>query len=951
MRHFKLLTFISRPGPGVQWCALAIFALLSLSATASVMAATPLAGSIIGNQAIANYTDASGQTQTTTSNLVETTVLQVGSLTLVTDNTKTAAVGNTVYMPHTLTNTGNGNDSFVLSTSDFGAEDSDFATVNIFLDANSDGVPDGTVPLATGLGSTFTTPSLPPGGTYDFVVAMTVPSGSTGADQITVTATGSTLALYDGNGNGTFGETGDNVKTNTDTLTVTAAAAFQVTKGISATQGPTGVTLTYTLAFTNVGSTAGNLALYDVIGSGATAGYKYVAGSGRWSAGGDTVLTDASGNAQTSGDMTARYSVSTTGSDPDTVTNISATIADIGANTTSSISFQVLVENTAVVGVSTTTNTAMYGIDATPGDETDNSTDATFQTNLSYYNVLPGYSVVLNDGTNASGVPTDGVNTRPVNTDTDSPDNPDLLYEAAATLGQPIFFPNVVWNTGTTTDTFNITATQAPASSWPVGTSYQLLRTATGAPLLDTNGDGIPDTGPLAPGESLTVFMKITLPLSACSGGCPSGPFDFEKKATSVGDITKTNTTYDRVGSLKEPTVDLANSAGTADPNVNQDAIGAAATKSYSVQPGKSVVIPLFVRNEGGIPDTYALTYSGSTAFSPTTNLPAGWTLQFHADISGAKNCSIIGSTISNVGPVAAGAETTVCAVVTVPADSLPGETSVYFQIKSAATGAYDRKWDAVDVNLVPSISVAPNNVGQIYAGGTVVYSQAMTNSGNTTCTADPNTVTFTTTQSLASQGWTFVMYIDVNGNGQIDAGDIPLSGPTMTYQDGDDNLFTPGETFKGLVKVFAPAGAAAGSVDVVSWYLTDGCGTISNTITNTTTVLTGQVRLEKTQALDADCDGTADVLYTTNKLNAKPGECIMYQVTATNQGNGDINNLTIEDSLPAYTDQYPVATGTPNPACTMGTAAYAAPTFSCSGITLTPASSATATFSVKVRQ
>jgi len=949
MSNFKPLTFISRPGPGAQWFALVIFALLALGATASVMAATPLAGSVIGNQAIATYTDASGQTQTTTSNLVETTVQQVGSFTLVTDNTKTAAVGNTVYMPHTLTNTGNGNDSFVLSTSDFGEGDTDFATpVNIFLDANSDGVPDSTVPLATGIGGTFTTPSLPPGGTYDFVVAMTVPSGSTGTDKITVTATASTQALYDGNGNGIFGETGDNVKTNTDTLIVTTGAAFQVTKGISMTQGPTGETLTYTLTYMNVGGAAGDLALYDVIGSGATAGYKYVANSGMWSAG-NTVLTDATGDAQISGGMTARYSVATTGSDPDTVTNISATIAAVGPNTTGSISFQVLVENTAVVGVSTTTNTAKYGIDNTPLVETDNINDATYQTNLSDYHVLPSYSVVLNDGTNLSGVPTDGLNTRPADADTDSPNNPDLLYVASATLGQPIIFPNVVWNTGTTTDTFNITATQIPLSSWPVGTSYQLLKTESGTPLLDTNGDGIHDTGPLAPGESATVFVKITLPLSACDGGCPAGPFDFVKTATSVGDITKTNTTYDRVGSLTAPTVDLANSTGTVNTGVNQDAIGTAATTRYPVQPGQSVVIPLFVRNEGDIADTYALAYSGTNAFSPTTNLPSGWTLQFNADTSGAKDCSTIGSTLSTVGPVAAGAETTVCAVVTVPATALPAETNVYFQVKSAATGAYDTKWDAVDVQAVSSIAVAPNNVGQVYAGGTVVYAQTMTNSGNSTCNATPNTFTFTTDQSLADQGWTFIMYIDVNGDGQIDAGDMALTSTTMDYQDGGDNLFTPGETIKGLIKVFAPAGAAAGAVDVVSVYLTDACGTVSNVFTSTTTVLTGQVRLEKKQALDVACDGTADGAYTANQLNAKPGECIMYQVIGINQGLGSITNLTIEDSLPAYTDQYPVATG--NPTCSMGTAAYVAPTFSCSGITLTPSSSVTATFSVKVQQ
>lgn len=114
--------------------ALALIVGLSLWLAVPAMAAMPPAGAIIGNQASVTYTDASSQTKTATSNLVETTVLQVGSLTLDADNTKTASIGNTVYMPHTLTNTGNGSDTFTLTTSDFGGGDTDFATnINIYL--------------------------------------------------------------------------------------------------------------------------------------------------------------------------------------------------------------------------------------------------------------------------------------------------------------------------------------------------------------------------------------------------------------------------------------------------------------------------------------------------------------------------------------------------------------------------------------------------------------------------------------------------------------------------------------------------------------------------------------------------------------------------------------------------------------------------------------------------
>ena len=78
-------------------------------------AAVPSAGSVIGNQATANYKDGSGQTKTATSNLVETTVATIAGVTIANDQTKTVSVGGTVLFQHTITNNGNAVDSFNLS--------------------------------------------------------------------------------------------------------------------------------------------------------------------------------------------------------------------------------------------------------------------------------------------------------------------------------------------------------------------------------------------------------------------------------------------------------------------------------------------------------------------------------------------------------------------------------------------------------------------------------------------------------------------------------------------------------------------------------------------------------------------------------------------------------------------------------------------------------------------
>ena len=71
---------------------------------------------------------------------------------------------------------------------------------------------------------------------------------------------------------------------------------------------------------------------------------------------------------------------------------------------------------------------------------------------------------------------------------------------------------------------------------------------------------------------------------------------------------------------------------------------------------------------------------------------------------------------------------------------------------------------------------------------------------------------------------------------------------------------------------------------------------------TDLTTVNDGQIRLVKEQALDAACDGTADGSFTQNNLSAKPGTCVIYRITATNEGNVPVTTVKINDNVPTYT-------------------------------------------------
>ena len=113
-------------------------------------AAAPAANSTIGNTASASYTDASAVNRTATSNTVQTIVQQVGSFTLTANNNKIVAPGGQVVYSHTLTNTGNGSDTYTLSTAQTvnGAGDQfDLAGFTIYADADGNGVADNATPV------------------------------------------------------------------------------------------------------------------------------------------------------------------------------------------------------------------------------------------------------------------------------------------------------------------------------------------------------------------------------------------------------------------------------------------------------------------------------------------------------------------------------------------------------------------------------------------------------------------------------------------------------------------------------------------------------------------------------------------------------------------------------------------------------------------------------------
>jgi uncharacterized repeat protein (TIGR01451 family) len=849
------------------------------------------AGTSIGNQASATYTDSSSVSRTATSNVVTTIVQQVASLTLTANGAKTASPGSAVFYPHTLTNTGNGSDSFTLTLAPAQSGAFTLTGTHIYLDANGDGIPDNFTDL------TGTNVTVAPGAAnaFKFVITGTVPAGATAGqtNNFSVTAT----SVF------------DNTKaaSNTDTTTATANAVINVNKTMSSNSGasPSGP-YTVTLTYTNSGnSTATTVNIGDTLPAGMT----YVAGSGRWSVTGATVLTDATGDVQpAAGSPHIDYSVTT---------NVVTAIVDqVAAGVSGQITFSVNIAAGVSPGVLTNTATLSYNDGSgTTVNGTSNNYNFTVRQSASVTISDTGVAANDNDGT-INGI--DTINSAP--------------------QGGTVTFTDVVTNTGNGTDSFDITI---PSNTFPAGTVFTLYKSDGVTPLIDTTGNSIPDTGPLAAGASYTVIVKAALP-----AGSTGGPFNATVTATSTvsGALNAgaNASMTDRLVAITASTVDLTNNAAIGSPGVLGVGAGpeVSAVVTNATNPGTTTTFTLYVNNTSAasVADSYDLLASSTTTFTSSNTLPAGWSVTFRASNGADCTAGNLGSVISNTGVVNGGTAKLVCAVISVPANYAAGAQAVYFQSKSPTSGALDQIHDQVTVNTIHNVTLTPNGSGQVFPGGSVVYTKNLTNNGNVT-----EAITFTnpiTSDNLAS--WTSVFYQDTDSNGVFDAADQPVTTST-TF-----NL-TPGQSVVMFVKVIAPAGAAVGAVDTTTTRA--GYNATFATAQDQTTVIAGELRLLKEQTLDAGCTGVAGTFGQANiTAGAVPGACVIYRITATNAGAANITSVVVSDATPAFTVYRNVPPASTTVGSIVAPANGTAGTISATVGTLTPSQSAVIIFAVKIQ-
>ena len=800
------------------------FVALAISAgfvAAPAWAQSPRAGTSIGNQATATYNDGSNIPRNVQSNSVTTFVQQVTAVDLTDPRAIKSAPGAPIAFPHTIQNTGNGVDSFAITVSESGTDDFNIG-YKIYADANQDGVPDNTTEITV-------TPSLQPNEKFNFVVVGNVPNTQTVGKNASITVTATSVVAP------TLTPAASATDANADTVAVSNNAIVNVVKSLA---GPdANGEYTYTLRYTNSANTpASRVVLTDVL----NAKLAYVADSGRGSVTGSTLLTDVdTDGAQAGANATVKYSA--------VGQTVTATIDTVGARTTGSISFRVKVRDNTVPG--SIPNTADLSYD----DDNNVATDP-----------IPGRSNTVD--LNVAQTPRVAITS-------------DIKADAVA-QGSTVVFTNTVTNSGNGTDTFNITL--AKPGSFPAGTVFQLFQTGGAATLLDSNGDSIPDTGPLAPGASYDVSVKAILPATAsatasainviATSTAPGAP-----QTEGVGFATG----VDSVPSITASTVDITNrTAGTGDTATRVGAgayapgfIGLART----IAPGTVATFQLSANNNSGRDDNYALSF----ASNPT--LPTGFSVVFK---------DLNGQIITNTGNIPAGGTFDYVAEVTVPAGATPSPVptteapqdgiDLVFTVTSGATNATDSIKDNLKISQVRALTATPNNQGQVFPGSSINYAHVITNDGNATET----NIAVSTADSL--NGFSSVLYADTNGNGLLDS-DEQSAGPLTSVPS-----IAAKANFPVIVVVFGPSNQfTSGSVDTTT--LTATVGGLTATATDTTTIVAGDVVLTKSQSVNGGAP-------TQGNATALPGQTIKYTILVRNTGGAAVNNVVVSDTTPAFT-------------------------------------------------
>jgi uncharacterized repeat protein (TIGR01451 family) len=235
------------------------------------------------------------------------------------------------------------------------------------------------------------------------------------------------------------------------------------------------------------------------------------------------------------------------------------------------------------------------------------------------------------------------------------------------------------------------------------------------------------------------------------------------------------------------------------------------------------------------------------------------------------------------------------------------GYTSV-----SGTTG-YSRGTDAITITKAVAASYDGHNFGDARLGlvltsdgqqtttpaGTVSYAHTLTAESVLT----PTLATTTTQQpnNATDQGWTTILYLDNNCNGQVDGSEAPV---------GTLSPLLPNQSVCVVQRVNAPASASNGAQHVASlsasYVATVQGGEVlsgsSQSRTDTTLVGTAGLDMTKQVRVVSSCPSNdSSSTGFTARNTAKNGDFLEYEIIYKNRSARNLSTVVVRDAVPSH--------------------------------------------------
>jgi len=667
-------------------------AALSVSSFPLSVAQTP-AVQTIQNVATVSYEDSQGLSYSSTSNIATVTVAAVYSATIEADLDLKAAAGQTVYLAHSLSNQGNGEDTYELTLSVNNTQVSaseTFSSLKLYLDSNNNGQPDaGESVLLSTAGNTTVT--LSAGDTANLVIAAQVQTIATAGDTYGLTLLaeaqeGTGSAVNDSvtdltTSQGSDGQNG----TVEDRLTITNDAVLVVQKEATTLPEVTdeatldldingdgdkndNVSLVkYQVNITNVGNgKATNVAFLDAtplpdaltfLGTGVATYAPTVSGLSTFD--GDVLLEahaditdegsigfDINGNVNQTDVGEAALSLDVNGNGSTTDSNIEG-MAAFDAELQPGVVVQMVFYaayvadpeyDGGVVGTSLAAETSILNTSRVCADNDNNNSKV-------------GECFVVSNTTNTlshtvveANISDWGTATSPF-FDEDGQAN-GVSEQTDAYPGETLLYHLLIGNHGNATDVYDLTVEN---DAFPTGSVITFYQTSGSAALLDTNQNGTVDSGKVkadtctdaaATDPTLNIslqcfhspiLVRVRIPADAAASNVG---WTATIKVTSSLDSSVSDTVVIKLNEILGSVVDVSNDVPSDSSDTNPVDLTAVDANdlagTFDVDLGEEVSVDFYITNKSQLTDSFDIEVKGSYDGSSWLGLPNLWTVVFY---------------------------------------------------------------------------------------------------------------------------------------------------------------------------------------------------------------------------------------------------------------------------------------------------------------------------------